>query len=77
MQAAAAAKTSAAVPPKPFSAGDKINEKAQLVFDACWRKLEGKWANVSSAVQTDQMWLHADFILSLSSATAAGHTMPT
>lgn len=47
IQAAAAAKAGAPVAPKPFSAGDKINEKAQLVFDACWRKLESKWANVS------------------------------
>ncbi|DBA76165.1 hypothetical protein WJX77_008047 [Trebouxia sp. C0004] len=29
---------------KRFSGGDKTNIKAQLVFEACWRKLEGKWS---------------------------------
>ncbi|DBA88059.1 TPA: hypothetical protein ACH3X2_005062 [Trebouxia sp. C0005] len=29
---------------KRFSGGDKINIKAQLVFEACWRKLESKWS---------------------------------
>ncbi len=31
---------------KRFSGGDKINIKAQLVFEACWRKLESKWSGV-------------------------------
>jgi len=34
---------------KRFSNGDKINIKAQLVFEACWRKLESKWSGV---------WMH-------------------
>lgn len=31
---------------KRFAAVDKINIKAQLVFEACWRKLESKWSGV-------------------------------
>jgi len=31
---------------KRFSGGDKTNIKAQLVFEACWRKLESKWSGV-------------------------------
>ncbi len=31
---------------KRFSDGDKINIKAQLVFEACWHKLESKWSGV-------------------------------
>ena len=32
---------------KRFTNEDKINIKAQLVFDTCWRKLEGKWSGVN------------------------------
>lgn len=32
---------------KRFTTADKINIKAQLVFEACWRKLETKWSGVS------------------------------
>ena len=31
---------------KRFASADKINIKAQLVFEACWRKLETKWSGV-------------------------------
>ncbi len=36
---------------KRFSNGDKINIKAQLVFEACWRKLESKWSGVRLAAK--------------------------
>lgn len=31
---------------KRFASADKISIKAQLVFEACWRKLETKWSGV-------------------------------
>lgn len=49
LQAPAKAQPKAAVNDahKRFANADKISIKAQLVFEACWRKLEKKWGGVS------------------------------
>lgn len=35
---------------KTFHSGDKVSNKAQVIFEACWRKLEEKYKEVHTCI---------------------------